>query len=411
MSHALIARNKDLERLKESGYTLRFVDGFILVDDIPYINNEGHIKEAALALKLDLSGDSTVQPSDHVAYWTGKFPYKKKGGKLQALGESAHSQILSDGTTINYMFSAKPTGGRYRDYEHKVKTYIEIIEREARMVDPNQTAQKWKVNRDVKLDDVFEYMETASARQNTTDISAKVENEIVAIVGLGGTGSYVLDFVAKTWVKEIHLYDGDRFLQHNAFRAPGATGIEDLEGGPNKAAFHAGRYKKFRKGVIGHSKQIDDTNLGELKECNTVFMCIDGNLIKRDILRVCEEAGSVCIDTGMGIYREDDKLGGIIRVTTSAPTLRRHIERNNRIDMAGGGIGEYERNFQMAELNALNASLAVIKWKKIRGVYQDITSEGDSGYILDGNRIINRDQIEERANNEEIDGRDRARIC
>ena len=411
MLHALIARNQDLERLEESGYTLRFVDGFILVDDIPYINTEGHIKEASLALKLDLSGDSTVQPSDHVAYWTGEFPYKKSGGKLLALGESAHSQLLSDGTTINYMFSAKPTGGGYRDYEHKVKTYIEIIEREARLVEPNQTAQKWKVNRDVILDGVFEYMETASARQSTTDIAAKVENEIVAIVGLGGTGSYVLDFVAKTWVKEIHLYDGDRFLQHNAFRAPGAPGIEELEGGPNKAVFHADRYKKLRKGVIGHGIQIDDTNLVELKMCNTVFMCIDGNLIKRDILRICEEAGSVCIDTGMGIYRENNKLGGIVRVTTSAPKLRRHIERNNRIDMAGGGIGEYERNIQMAELNALNASLAVIKWKKIRGIYQDIIEEGDAGYILDGNRIINRDLIGERANNEEIDGRNRARIC
>ena len=386
MSHALIARNKDLEGLKESGYTLRFLDGFLLVEDIPYINTEGHIKEATLVLQLDLSGDNTVQPSDHVAYWTGDFPYKKKGGKLQALGESAHNQKLIDGTTIKYMFSAKPTGGKYRDYEHKVKTYIEIIEREARKLEPNQTAQKWKVYRDVKPDGVFEYMETASARQNTTDISAKVENEIVAIVGLGGTGSYVLDFVAKTWVKEIHLYDGDRFLQHNAFRAPGVTGIEDLEGGPNKAAFHAGRYKKLRRGVIGHSKQIDDTNLGELKECDTVFMCIDGDVIKRNILKVCEEAGSVCIDTGMGIYREDDKLGGIVRITTSAPAQRKHIEKNNRIDMAGGGIGEYERNIQMAELNALNAALAVIKWKKIRGVYQDITKEGDSGYIQTGTR-------------------------
>ena len=319
MSHALIARNKDLEQLKESGYTLRFLDGFLLIDDIPYVNAEGQIKEATLVLQLDLSGDSTAQPSDHVAYWTGEFPYKKKGRKLQVLGESAHSKKLSDGTTLKYMFSAKPAGGKYRDYEHKVKTYVEIIEREARMVEPNLTAKKWKVYRDEELDGVFEYMETASARQNTTDIAAKVENEIVAIVGLGGTGSYVLDFVAKTWVKEVHLYDGDRFLQHNAFRAPGVVGIKDLEGGPNKAAFHAGRYKKLRKGVIGHSKQIDDTNIGELKECDTVFMCIDGNLIKRDILRVCEEAESVCIDTGMGIYREDDKLGGIVRITTSGP--------------------------------------------------------------------------------------------
>ena len=142
MLHELIARNKDLERLKESGYTLRFLDGFLLVEDIPYVNRESHVTEAAFALQLDLSGNNTVQPSDHVAYWTGEFPYKKGGQKLQALGESEHVQKLSDGTTLRYMFSAKPTGGKYRDYEHKVKTYIEIVEREARQVSPEATAQK-----------------------------------------------------------------------------------------------------------------------------------------------------------------------------------------------------------------------------------------------------------------------------
>ena len=61
--------------------------------------------------------------------------------------------------------------------------------------------------------------------------------------------------------------------------------------------------------------------------------------------------------------------------------------------MAGGAGGEYERNIQLAELNALNAALAVIKWKKLRGIYQDFAHEGDSGYVLDGNRIVNRDMM------------------
>ena len=393
MSHELIARNKDLGQLKESGHTLRFLDGFLIVEDVPYLNYQGEVLEAALVLQLDLSGNKTVQPSDHVAYWTGEFPYKKEGQKLQALGESHHRQVLSDGTRLSYMFSAKPEGGRYQDYAHKVITYIEILGREARKVSPQATAQKWKIDTRVKPEDVFEYMETASARQNTIDISTKLKGERIAIVGLGGTGSYVLDFVVKTWVSEIHLYDDDRFLQHNAFRAPGSAGIRDLDGGPSKVEFHAERYKKLRKGVMGHPIRIDETNVMMLREYDTVFVCIDGNVIKREILKVCEESGGVCIDTGMGLYRADDKLGGIIRTTTSEPSQRTHIEEKKRIDMAGGGAGEYERNIQMVELNALNAALAVIKWKKIRGVYKDIVREGDSGYILDGNRIINRDCI------------------
>ena len=50
----------------------------------------------------------------------------------------------------------------------------------------------------------------------------------IIILGLGGTGSYILDLVAKTPVKEIHLYDGDTFYQHNAFRSPGAPSSDEL---------------------------------------------------------------------------------------------------------------------------------------------------------------------------------------
>ena len=56
----------------------------------------------------------------------------------------------------------------------------------------------------------------------------KLMNHKVAIIGLGGTGSYILDMLAKTPVSEIHLFDGDDFLTHNAFRSPGAASLDDL---------------------------------------------------------------------------------------------------------------------------------------------------------------------------------------
>ena len=89
-------------------------------------------------------------------------------------------------------------------------------------------------------DSPFEFADTASARQQTTDLAMKLQDEKVAIVGVGGTGSFVLDFVAKTWVKEIHLFDDDEFLQHNAFRAPGPYARGELSEAPNKAVFHGG---------------------------------------------------------------------------------------------------------------------------------------------------------------------------
>ena len=39
-------------------------------------------------------------------------------------------------------------------------------------------------------------------------------------------------------------------------------------------------------------------------------------------------------------------------------------------------------------MNALNAALAVIKWKKVRGFYGDRTQELNCEYVIDGNRLI-----------------------
>ena len=80
---------------------------------------------------------------------------------------------------------------------------------------------------------------------------------------------------------------------------------------------------------------------------------------------------------------------GTLRATTFVEDSHDHAK--HCIDFVGGdGPGEYERNAQMAELNALNAALAVIKWKKMRGFYSDLGHELDTMYVLDGNRLINR---------------------
>jgi hypothetical protein len=55
---------------------------------------------------------------------------------------------------------------------------------------------------------------------------------------------------------------------------------------------------------------------------------------------------------------------------------------------------EYNSNIQIAELNALNASFAVIKWKKLRGIYLDLEGEHHSTFTIDGNSMINDDQEE-----------------
>ena len=73
---------------------------------------------------------------------------------------------------------------------------------------------------------VFKYPDANSNRAGISDLNMKFEGQKIAIIGIGGTGSYILDLIAKTNVAEIHIYDGDVFQLHNAFRAPGACAAD-----------------------------------------------------------------------------------------------------------------------------------------------------------------------------------------
>ena len=61
----------------------------------------------------------------------------------------------------------------------------------------------------------------------------------MAVIGLGGTGSYLIDFLVKTPVKEIRAFDPDRFFVHNAFRSPGRLTSKRSENSKRKSIRHA----------------------------------------------------------------------------------------------------------------------------------------------------------------------------
>lgn len=46
----------------------------------------------------------------------------------------------------------------------------------------------------------------------------------------------------------------------------------------------------------------------------------------------------------------------------------------------------------MADLNALNAALAVVKWKKLCGFYYDIEREHHSTYVINTGKLSREDK-------------------
>lgn len=122
-----------------------------------------------------------------------------------------------------------------------------------------------------------------------------------------------------------------------------------------------------------------------------VFLCLDRGADRHVVVDRLEEWGLPFIDVGMGVDLAGDALRGILRVTTSTDRKRDHFRKRAPFS-DGGAENDYSRNIQIADLNALNAALAVVKWKKLRGFYQDLERENCSAYTINGNTVANEDQ-------------------
>jgi hypothetical protein len=391
MSRPLIDRSPDLKRLRDEGYDVDIVEGYLLLRGVPYVNAKREVKRGVLISKLVLANDVTAPPDTHVAMLAGEYPCHSNGAPIERIRHSAMNTPIGS-IVANHSFSAKPTpSGRYENYYDKMSTYADILAGPAQAIEPGATAKTFPLVKDTADDSVFHYVDTASSRAEITAVTRKLALNSVAIVGLGGTGSYVLDLVAKTPVRQIHLFDGDLFLQHNAFRSPGAPSGEELAQRLPKVDYFARIYCKMRRGIVPHAHYLSTETIDQLAGVDFVFLCMEGKA-KRAIVTMLEERDFAFIDVGMGIYLSGDALGGLVRTTTSIRGGRAHVWNKKRIPFsAGGDRNEYDRNIQIADLNALNAALAVIKWKKLFGFYIDQERELYSTYAIGGNDLDNED--------------------
>lgn len=384
MSHVLISRSTDLKRLRDEGYAIEIISGNLVVHDIPYVNAQREVAHGKFVCPLNLQGNRTGPPPDHVMWFVGEHPCNRDGSIITAIQHGPHNVRLSDEVLTSFSFSNKPQGG-YQNYYDKVVIYARIITAPARSIDAGVTAQTFPVIVDDEENSVFNYIETNSGRAGITEMSAKFNGLRIGIIGMGGTGSYVLDQVTKTPVTEIRIFDDDDFWQHNAFRAPGAASFEELAAHPKKVDHQCAIYSKMHKGIKAHPVRIIEENLELLDGLDYVFICIDSNSAKAVILSHLCKCGVTFIDVGLGVNVVDGGLMGQLRVTVGTPSYQDHLA--DRIGKADSDDDEYATNIQIADLNMLNASLAVIKWKQLCGFYQDQTQAHHVEYVISTGQI------------------------
>lgn len=387
MSHQLISLNPDLKKLRDEGYEVSVTknNAYVYIGHVPYVNNQKQVAYGTLVSDLNVLGDKVNPPRDHVVRWVGEHPCDQNGVQLPYLVNQAVNEKITDNLVATLSFSQRPPTP-YPDYYQKMLGYIRILSGYARAIDSNAAAITFKVVDSVEDDSIFCYLDTATSRAGISTVNDKLKNGKIAIVGLGGTGAYVLDLVAKTPIREIHLFDGDDFLQHNAFRSPGAPSIDDLRKKQKKVDRFVEVYSKMRRNIFPHAQFIDETNVAELNQMEFVFLCIEG-ANKRAIVNYLIGNRIPFIDVGIGLSNHDNTLGGLVRATTCTPEHNQHSD--TRIDFGEGEHNEYSQNIQIADVNALNACLAIIKWKKLRGFYVDLRHEHNTVYGIDTNTLTN----------------------
>ncbi len=377
MSTSPFAVDASISKLLAEDYSLSFEGGHLIIEHVPYVTADKAVAYGCLVLPVTMSGDVMQDGTgDHTIWWIGDQPCDQFGQPLP--GPSVQHHAVTPEKTATFMISSKPKGtGAFASTYDKIVSYVRVLSHPAVVIDPTVTATPGTGWREIYDDLPFVYTDSATARAGLADLNSKFRGHRIGIVGLGGTGSYILDHVSKTWVDNIELYDGDTFDNHNAFRAPGAADIADLRQRPNKADYFAAQYSRMHTGITAHPFFITADNLDELDGCTFVFLAAGESDDKAAILAWLRQRSIPAIEVGMGIRDEGGRLSGLLAVTNHFPDQPPVANTS-----AAAGHDEYDRNIQVSDLNCLNAVLAVGNWKKYIGYYATAEAVDETVYRI-----------------------------
>ena len=367
----LANRNPVIRDLEDEGYLLDFVGGYLLVYGLPYLAEDGKLRHGDLASPVDLSNDGLIDPpSNHQVWFRGSRPHDQNRRQLR-LGGGASKVRVADGFESDQSFSYKLLDDKgqmrtYHSFEEKIRTYVDTITAPAMAAYSEASPLKAIEVRAKEQGTPLKFPDTLSARYHMNDLSRLLEGKRVAIVGLGGTGSYILDFIARTHLAEIILFDDDKVHVHTIFRFPGF--IPRAIGTPKVDAL-AQQYGNWHSSITPISERVTKENIEQLRELDFVFVSIDNGPARITIMDWLSANDVPFVDCGMGLNRVATGLNGVVRVT--GVDRAAYEETAGTVFLPGEDPkeGEYRRQGQIAELNALNAALAVLRFKQHFGIY------------------------------------------
>lgn len=378
----LASHNAFIKDLEETGYQIDFVGAYLVLYGLPYLDKEGRLQYGEWVSPVDLNGMVIDPPSNHQAWWRGSRPCDQQGRELKLGGGvdriTVSSELVSDCSFSYKLLDENGVIRVYQSFEEKVKTYLDTITAPALNAYPDATPLRGIAAQAAAQGSPLRFPDTMSSRYHINDLSSLLRGKKVAIIGLGGTGSYILDFLSRTHLEQITLFDDDKVHVHTIFRFPGF--IPHAIGKP-KAEVLAKHYDQWHAKIEAVEERITAENVERLRGFDFVFVSVDDGPSRLLIVDWLSANGVPFVDCGMGLNRSTVGLSGFVRITGVDRNAFNGNAGTVRLPTENAKNDEYRKHAQITELNALNATMAVIRFKQHFGLFDREVAE--TSYIFD----------------------------
>lgn len=152
------------------------------------------------------------------------------------------------------------------------------------------------------------------------DVQRLLRRLHVGVVGVGGTGSPIVEMLARLGVGMISEFDGDAFDATNVSRVYGSK-VKD--GGRNKTAISAAHVREIGLGTVVRSypRHITEEEIAKrLRECDVIFGCTDRHAPRGILVQLALRYLIPIFDTAVKIDAPGEVIRGVFgRVTTIIP--------------------------------------------------------------------------------------------
>ena len=384
---------------EQAGFTVGVENDVVRAIGVPCLLAEGVVGTCTIEKSYD---PASGKPDDRIGGAVHgvriESDQAKDGCVYNADGTAIRNHIGGDGKSwSNISIKKGDQGSPEEDGSAK-----DLIHRYAKQIVGAVSAAGYSEISSLAKQGPFKIPNTFEARAALGPVQDRIREQRIAIIGLGGTGAYVLDLITKTPVPEIHLLDADHVEWHTFMRAPGAPTtdeIESLRRNPlTKVAYYHSKYASLREGIFAHAVRIDSSSMfAQFLSTHPVdfaFVCIDqqkdSDSPRQDVVYAAlSEMKVPFIDSGVSITLEDRTVRGAVTTSFYAAGSEAWKEAipNARVE---GNVPGY-RNVQLPEVNTLAASLAVMEWRRRTEQYVSESASFLHRFRLETPRIVRAD--------------------